>query len=176
MLAHGDMHPNAVFPLDTAEMLFEASELRDVQNERAAVQQELRELRGEALVVTAELAALRAERARLAAEKLALEEELLASGGVSAAATEAMLGALDGEQQAVKAQLLMVGRRLGVRETAAEKALRDDKVYAWETRHIFGPPMARELHIPGARGAQDSSTPEPSAPDFHATELPPVYP
>ena len=155
MLTHGDTHPNAIFPLDTAEMLFAEGELRDVQAERAAVQRELLELRAEALQVTAALAALRAETARLTAEKLALEEELLESGGVSSAATTAMLGALDGERRALAAQVRVRetataeraareerarGReeRARGRETAEERAARDARVYAWETKHIFG--------------------------------------
>ena len=131
MLTYGDTHPNAVFPLDTAEMLFEEGELRDVQTEREAVQKELLELRAESMLVTGELAALRSETTRLAAEKLALEEELLASGAVSSAATETMLGALDGERQALTAQVRG-------RETEGERAVREARVYAWETKHIFG--------------------------------------
>ena len=142
MLTHGDTHPNAVFPLDTAEMLFAEGELRDVQAERATVQRELLELRAEALQVTTELAALRAETARLTAEKLALEEELLESGGVSSAATTAMLGALDGERRALAAQVRVretaTEERARGRETAEERAARDARVYAWETKHIFG--------------------------------------
>jgi hypothetical protein len=163
-------------------MLFEASELRDVQAERAAVQRELLELRAEALRVTAGLAALRAETARLAAEKLALEEDLLASGGVSDAASAAMLAELDGERHALAEQV-----RLRVRETAEERAPREvppmrfpavrlretvsERVAReeWETKHVFGFAMQRELRIPAL---QD----EPKAPDFHATELPPLYP